>query len=76
FYAWPTPWSWIPWGALFLPLFTRFLALWFLAQQNKRLFNKSYNVTKWLALARALCGVGLLFYNGREVSVVVARPIW
>ncbi|MDI8746341.1 hypothetical protein MJM83_32235, partial [Salmonella enterica subsp. enterica serovar Montevideo] len=19
FYAWPTPWSWMPWGALFLP---------------------------------------------------------
>ncbi|EIC2701333.1 tetrathionate reductase subunit TtrC [Salmonella enterica] len=76
FYAWPTPWSWMPWGALFLPLFTGFLALWFLAQQIKRLFNKSYNVTKWLALASALCAVGLLIYTGREVSVVLARPIW
>ncbi len=70
------PWSWMPWGALFLPLFTGFLALWFLAQQIKRLFNKSYNVTKWLALASALCAVGLLIYTGREVSVVLARPIW
>ena len=24
FYAYPTPWSWMPWGALFLPLFTGF----------------------------------------------------
>ncbi len=63
-------------GALFLPLFTGFLALWFPAQQIKRLFNKSYNVTKWLALASALCAVGLLIYTGREVSVVLARPIW
>ncbi len=60
-------------GALFLPLFTGFLALWFPAQQIKRLFNKSYNVTKWLALASALCAVGLLIYTGREVSVVLAR---
>lgn len=44
-----------------------------LAQQIKRLFNKSYNVTKWLALASALCAVGLLIYTGREVSVVLAR---
>lgn len=76
FYAYPTPWSWMPWGALFLPLFTGFLGLWFLAQQLKRFTQKSYRVTKWLALASALTAVGLLVYTGREVSVVEARPVW
>ncbi len=76
FYAYPTPWSWMPWGALFLPLFTLFLGLWFVAQWVKQLFNKSYSVTKWIALASALTAVGLLVYTGREVSVVQARPVW
>ena len=76
FYAWPTPWSWMPWGALFLPLFTGFLGLWFLAQHVKRLTLKSYSVTKWLAIGSALSAIGLLVYTGREVSVVQARPVW
>ncbi|MDH8147131.1 tetrathionate reductase subunit TtrC [Klebsiella pneumoniae] len=76
FYAYPTPWSWMPWGALFLPLFTGFLGLWFLAQQLKRFTRKNDGVTQWLALASALSAVGLLVYTGREVSVVQARPIW
>ncbi|MDN8600088.1 tetrathionate reductase subunit TtrC [Citrobacter sp. S2-9] len=76
FYAYPTPWSWMPWGAVFLPLFTGFLGLWFVAQHIKRLTNKSYRLTKWLALASALSAVGLLVYTGREVSVVQARPVW
>ncbi|CEJ67218.1 MULTISPECIES: tetrathionate reductase subunit TtrC [Citrobacter] len=76
FYAFPTPWSWMPWGALFLPLFTGFLGLWFIAQQIKRLTAKSYSVTKWLAVGSALSAIGLLVYTGREVSIVEARPIW
>lgn len=76
FYAYPTLWSWMPWGALFLPLFTLFLGWWFVAQWIKQLFNKSYSVTKWVALASALTAVGLLVYTGREVSVVLARPVW
>lgn len=76
FYAYPTPWSWMPWGALFLPLFTVFLGVWFLAQVYKQLTGKSYAVTKWFALASALAATGLLLYTGREVSVVQARPVW
>lgn len=63
-------------GALFLPLFTGFLGLWFLAQQVKRFTHKSYSVTRWLAVGSALSAIGLLVYTGREVSVVQARPIW
>ncbi|MBJ9598185.1 tetrathionate reductase subunit TtrC [Citrobacter werkmanii] len=76
FYAYPTPWSWMPWGALFLPLFTGFLGLWFLAQHIKQFTFKSYSVTKWLTIGSALSAIGLLVYTGREVSVVQARPIW
>lgn len=67
---------WMPRGALFLPLFTGFLGLWFLAQHVKRLTLKSYSVTKWLAIGSALSAIGLLVYTGREVSVVQARPVW
>lgn len=76
FYAYPAPWSWMPWGALFLPLFTVFLGLWFLAIALKKLTRKSYTVTKWLTLASALSAIGLLVYTGREVSIVEARPLW
>lgn len=76
FYAYPAPWSWMPWGALFLPLFTVFLGLWFLSMVLKKLTRKSYAVTKWLALASALSAIGLLVYTGREVSIVEARPLW
>lgn len=76
FYAYPTPWSWMPWGALLLPLFCLFLALWFLLQRVALWRRKSYSVTKWLALASAICAMGLLLYTGREVSVVRARPVW
>ncbi|EKJ8218377.1 tetrathionate reductase subunit TtrC [Citrobacter sedlakii] len=76
FYAYPTPWSWMPWGALFLPLFTAFLGLWFLAQVYRQLTGKSYTVIKWFAYASALAAIGLLLYTGREVSVVQARPVW
>ena len=76
FYAYPTPWSWMPWGALFLPLFTGFLGLWFIAQHIKQFTAKSYSVTKWLAVGSALSAIGLLVYTGREVSIVEARPIW
>lgn len=63
-------------GALFLPLFTLFLGLWFAVRQSGLLRNKSDSVTKWLALASALTATGLLLYTGREVSVVQARPVW
>ncbi len=73
FYAWPTPWSWMPWGALFLPLFTLLLGLWFLLFHLRK--GKT-RLLRGLALAAALTAIGLLLYTGREVSVVRARPVW
>ncbi|MEH4660102.1 tetrathionate reductase subunit TtrC [Phytobacter diazotrophicus] len=76
FYAWPTPWSWMPWGALFLPLFTVFVGLWFLLFHLRVVTERFTPLMRWVALAAALTAVGLLLYTGREVSVVQARPIW
>lgn len=76
FYAYPTPWSWMPWGALFLPLFTGFISLYFLALLVTQIWHKPLAVTRYLALGSALVAVGLLLYTGREVSVVRARPVW
>ena len=76
FYVWPTPWSWMPWGALFLPLFTVFVGLWFLLLHLRVATERFTTLIRWIALAAALMAVGLLLYTGREVSVVQARPIW
>jgi len=76
FYAWPTPWSWMPWGAVFLPLFTLFIGLLFMAFHLQRFTGRRFALTRWVAVAAALTAVGLLLYTGREVSVVRARPIW
>ena len=76
FYAYPTPWSWMPWGALFLPLFTLLLGLWFLAIEFTRLTGRPVALLRGIAPACALVAIGLLLYTGREVSVVRARPIW
>lgn len=76
FYAWPTPWSWMPWGALFLPLFTLLLGLWFVLFHLRPATERFTPLLRWLALGAALTAVGLLVYTGREVSVVRARPLW
>lgn len=76
FYAWPTPWSWMPWGALFLPLFTACVGLWFVLFHLRMKTDRFTPLMRWLALATALTAIGLLLYTGREVSVVRARPLW
>lgn len=76
FYAWPTPWSWMPWGALFLPLFTLLLGLWFLLFHLRHVIPRGIPAMRWLAFGAALTAFGLLLYTGREVSVVRARPLW
>lgn len=76
FYAWPTPWSWMPWGALFLPLFTGFIGLWFAAAWVEKIYGKTFALTRLITFACALTAIGLLLYTGREVSVVRARPLW
>lgn len=76
FYAYPTPWSWMPWGAVFLPLFTGFLGWYFAALLVKQIWGKQLALTRWLALGSALMALGLLLYTGREASVMRARPVW
>ena len=66
----------MPWGALFLPLFTVFVGLWFLLFHLRVATERFTPLMRWIALAAALTAVGLLLYTGREVSVVQARPIW
>lgn len=76
FYAYPTPWSWMPWGALFLPAFTGCIGLYFLALVADKIWHKQFKLTRWVALGSAAFAIGLLLYTGREVSVVRAHPIW
>lgn len=76
FYAWPTPWSWMPWGALLLPLFTLLVGAWFVLFHLRKLTGRETPWRRWIAVASAIAAIGLLLYTGREVSVVRARPLW
>lgn len=74
-YTHPAPPSWMTLGALFLPLFARFLNLWGAAQWATRFFNKRYAVTKWLAVICAILVPGILIYSGPEVFLPQSHPV-
>lgn len=91
FYLHPTPWSWMAWGSLFLPLFTASVGGYFLcllrqivpASALPKLFAPLYwgkfNLTRWTTVFRALSLLftGLiLLYTTMEVYIVSARPLW
>lgn len=91
FYLHPTAWSWMAWGALFLPLFTVFIGGYFLClmrqvidvKQLPKLFMPLYwgkfNLQKWTRMFRggaALFSVLILLYSTMEVFDVTARPLW
>lgn len=71
FYVNFTPWSWMSWGALLLPLFT--------------LIAIAFGVLWWLGLRRlqrvagvvlVLSAVSILVYTGAEVMILRARILW
>ncbi|MEX3170650.1 MULTISPECIES: tetrathionate reductase subunit TtrC [Serratia] len=92
FYAYFTPWSWMSLGSLFLPLFTLLVVSYFVLLLRGQLRAKTlpfwarwlqlrptWREEKWLswvALATLLSAVSILFYTGREVSVLRAQPLW
>jgi len=71
FYAHFTPWSWMSWGALLLPLFVvlslAMCALWWLGLQ------------RWMRLLApllVLSALSICVYTGAEMMVIRARPLW
>lgn len=77
FYAHFTPWSWMSWGSLFLPLFSLCVVGYFLALIYSRLKAKPLpGLLNGLALLCALSAISILLYTGREVSILRAQPLW
>ncbi|CNH49703.1 tetrathionate reductase subunit C [Yersinia massiliensis] len=77
FYAHFTPWSWMSWGSLFLPLFSVLVVTYFMALTYSRLWGKTLpRLLAALAWLSALSAVSILLYTGREVSVLRAQPLW
>ncbi|MBS0056061.1 tetrathionate reductase subunit TtrC [Yersinia sp. Marseille-Q3913] len=77
FYAHFTPWSWMSWGSLFLPLFSLLVVAYFMALTYSRLWGKALpRLLAGLALLCALSAVSILLYTGREVSILRAQPLW
>lgn len=77
FYAHFTPWSWMSWGSLFLPLFSLLVMGYFLVLIYSRL--KAKPLPRLLAGLALLCGlsaISILLYTGREVSILRAQPLW
>ncbi|HDL8511879.1 TPA: tetrathionate reductase subunit TtrC [Yersinia enterocolitica] len=77
FYAHFTPWSWMSWGSIFLPLFSLLVMGYFLALIYSRL--KAKPLPRLLAGLALLCGlsaISILLYTGREVSILRAQPLW
>ncbi|HHT7865021.1 NrfD/PsrC family molybdoenzyme membrane anchor subunit [Pasteurella multocida] len=91
FYLHLTPWSWMAWGAIFLPLFTLAAVGYFLCllrqaipqQHLPRFLNFLYwgqvNLHRWTTFFRVfafLSALSILIYTTMEVFVVEARPLW
>ncbi|QHB32275.1 tetrathionate reductase subunit TtrC [Yersinia canariae] len=77
FYAHFTPWSWMSWGSLFLPLFSMLVMGYFLALIYSRLKAKPLpRLLAGLAFLCALSAISILLYTGREVSILRAQPLW
>lgn len=71
FYVNFTPWSWMSWGAVLLPVFTIvalvFGALWWFG------FRRLQRAT---GVFLVLCAISILVYTGAEVMIVRARVLW
>lgn len=91
FYLHFTPWSWMAWGAIFLPLFSLSVAGYFLcllrqviAQEQLAkwlhiLYWGNFNINLWTKLFRfasVISGILILLYTTMEVFTVSARPLW
>lgn len=77
FYAHFTPWSWMSWGSIFLPLFSLLVMGYFLALIYSRLKAKPFpRLLAGLALICGLSAISILLYTGREVSILRAQPLW
>ncbi|XWY20526.1 NrfD/PsrC family molybdoenzyme membrane anchor subunit [Bisgaard Taxon 45] len=91
FYLHLTPWSWMAWGAIFLPLFTMAVIGYFLCLLRQAipqqylpqflhfLYWGKLNIVRWTTLFRVFAFVSalsILVYTTMEVFVVEARPLW
>ncbi|AKD37596.1 hypothetical protein I926_01330 [Pasteurella multocida subsp. multocida OH4807] len=91
FYLNLTPWSWMAWGAIFLPLFTVAVVGYFLCLLRQvvpqtrlpKVFHLLYwgelNLTRWTTFFRLfsfVMSVLILIYTTMEVYAVEARPLW
>lgn len=71
FYTNFTPWSWMSWGAVLLPVFAGlsvgFCALWWLGWKK---------LQRLAALALIVSAISILIYTGSEVMILRSRPLW
>ncbi|MGQ0286117.1 NrfD/PsrC family molybdoenzyme membrane anchor subunit [Pasteurellaceae bacterium 22721_9_1] len=91
FYLHPTPWSWMAWGALFLPFFIFCLLTYFVCLLRQVipmdilpkwlhvLYKGQLNLPRWVSVCRLsslILGLLILLYTTMEVFVVAAHPLW
>ncbi len=74
FYTNFTPWSWMSWGAFFLPLFVVLAVVYGWLVLNPR--GPFAWALRPLALATAIMAALVALYTGMEVMIIKARPLW
>ncbi len=83
FYASFTPWSWMSWGAFFLPVFAGLAIIygWLVMRpvlpRWMRLGGRDYSaLIRPMGLMTGLFALLVALYTGSEVMIVKARPLW
>lgn len=91
FYLNFTPWSWMAWGAIFLPLFTLSVMGYFICLLRQAIpkshLNKVCHILYWgrlnvplwttfFRMSSAITALLILIYTTMEVFMVAARPLW
>ncbi len=76
FYTHFTPWSWMSWGALFLPLFVALAIVYSWLALTQPQDGRLAWAIRPLAMATLAFALLVALYTGMEVMVVKARPIW
>jgi len=78
FYTHFTAWSWMSWGAFFLPIFVALAVIygWICLRTQSSQGERLPAIIKPLALLLGIMGLLVALYTGEEVMVLKSRPMW
>jgi len=75
FYLHFTPSSWMSWGAFLLPTYLLSLMLFGVQALYRDAANRQ-PLTRRVAIATSLLGLGIALYTGSEMGILISRVLW